>query len=295
MSRKVALFLATLVSLIYGLTFTIAKDVMPVYIDAFGFILLRVLGATVLFWLVGLKIGNEKIEPTDFKLIILCSIFGVALNMLTFFEGLKHTSPINGAVLMVTTPIIVLIFSALILREKVTFAKVLGLLLGLTGTILLIAYGKKGTAGSNESWGNFLVFVNAVSYSFYLILVKKLMDKYNAFSFVKWIYLFGFLWVLPFGYSDVVAVNWQTLPFEIWIKIGFVIVFSTFVTYMLNLVTMRRLSPTLVAVFIYLQPVFASIYALSLGKDTLNFVKILSALLIFIGVYLVTVYKKNTN
>jgi len=159
----------------------------------------------------------------------------------------------------------------------------------------LIAYGKKGTAGSNESWGNFLVFVNAVSYSFYLILVKKLMDKYNAFSFVKWIYLFGFLWVLPFGYSDVVAVNWQTLPFEIWIKIGFVIVFSTFVTYMLNLVTMRRLSPTLVAVFIYLQPVFASIYALSLGKDTLNFVKILSALLIFIGVYLVTVYKKNTN
>jgi drug/metabolite transporter (DMT)-like permease len=121
------------------------------------------------------------------------------------------------------------------------------------------------------------------------------MDKYYAFSFVKWIYLFGLLWVLPFGYSDVVSVNWQLIPFAIWLKIGFVVVFSTFVTYMLNLVTMRRLSPTLVAVFIYLQPVFASIYALSLGKDTLNFVKIVAALLIFIGVYLVTVYKKNAT
>jgi drug/metabolite transporter (DMT)-like permease len=196
---------------------------------------------------------------------------------------------------MVTTPLIVLVFSTLLLREKVTFAKVLGLILGLTGTILLIAYGKKSEAGTNEGWGNFLVFVNAVSYSFYLILVKKLMDKYNAFSFVKWIYLFGLLWVLPFGYSDVVSVNWQLIPFAIWLKIGFVVVFSTFVTYMLNLVTMRRLSPTLVAVFIYLQPVFASIYALSLGKDTLNFVKIVAALLIFIGVYLVTVYKKNAT
>ena len=140
----------------------------------------------------------------------------------------------------------------------------------------------------NASLGNLLVFVNAVSYGFYLILVKKLMDKYNAFSFVKWIYLFGFLMVIPFGWNEFQAVNWAEVPVAACLKIGFVVIFSTFLTYLLNLLSMRELKPTTVAVFIYLQPLFASIFAIGLGKDSLSWVKIGSAILIFAGVYLVT-------
>lgn len=286
--RNWALLAATLVSIIYGATFTIAKDVMPKYVEPFGFITMRVGGSMLLFWLVSFFGPKEKIAKEDFPRIVAAAFFGVALNMLTFFKGLSYTSPIMGAVLMVTTPMIVLILSAIIMKERMQKRKIFGILLGLTGTITLILYGKSMVNAPNATLGNLLVFINAVSYGFYLIIVKKLMDKYNAFTFVKWIYTFGFILVLPFGWNEFQAIEWAIVPTTIFWKIGFVVIFSTFLTYLLNLVSMRELKPTTVAVFIYLQPLFATIFAVSLGKDDLSLVKLLSAVLIFTGVYLVT-------
>jgi drug/metabolite transporter (DMT)-like permease len=286
--RNWALLAATLVSIIYGVTFTIAKDVMPKFVAPFGFITMRVGGSVILFWLISFFGPKEKIAKEDFPRIIAAAVFGVALNMLTFFKGLSYTSPIMGAVLMVTTPMIVLVLSAFIMKERMKKRKVFGLLLGLAGTITLILYGKSVVNAPNATLGNLLVFINAVSYGFYLILVKKLMDKYNAFTFVKWIYTFGFIMVLPFGWNEFHAIEWTTIPLDILWKIGFVVVFSTFLTYLLNLVSMRELKPTTVAVFIYLQPLFATVFAVGLGKDELSLIKLLSAVLIFTGVYLVT-------
>lgn len=291
--RAWALIAAMMVSLIYGVSFTVAKDVMPVYIKPYGFILLRVIGATILFWLISFFGPKEKIQLQDFPRIVAAAFFGVALNMLTFFKGLNFTTPISAAVIMVTTPIIVLILSAIIIREKIKLRKILGILLGLFGTGFLILYGKSIGNATNASLGNLLVFINAVSYAFYLIVVKKLMDKYNAFTFVKWIYTFGLLMVLPFGWNEYQEIQWATIPVNILLEIGFVVVFTTFFTYLLNLISMRELKPTTVAVFIYLQPLFATVFAMSLGKDDLTLVKILSAVLIFSGVYLVTI--KNSK
>lgn len=290
--RNLALVSALIVSIIYGVTFTMAKDVMPKYIDAYGFILLRVGGSVVLFWLAWLFAAKEKIAFSDFPRILSAAFFGVAFNMLTFFKGLSLTSPISASVIMVSTPMIVLVLSSLIIKEKLEKKKVLGIFLGLIGTAFLILYGKSSGNSSNGSLGNFLVFVNAVSYGFYLIIVKKLMDKYNAFTFVKWIYLFGFLMVLPFGWEQFAAVDWSIVPETVCYKVGFVIVFSTFVTYLLNLLSMKELKPTTIAVFIYLQPLFASVFAIGLGKDSLSWVKVVSAILIFGGVYLV-INKRN--
>jgi drug/metabolite transporter (DMT)-like permease len=192
---------------------------------------------------------------------------------------------------MVTTPILVLIFSAIIVKEKLQLKKVIGIVLGLSGATILILYGKKLATMPHAMLGNFLVFINAVSYAFYLIIVKKLMDKYNAFTFVKWIYTVGFFMVLPFGWSEIEQVVWNSIPTDIYYKIGFVVLFSTFFTYLLNLLSMRQLSPTTVAVFMYLQPLFATIFAISMGKDSLDAVKIGSALLVFLGVYLVVIKK----
>ena len=291
--RNLALVGATIVSIIYGVTFTIAKDVMPLYIDAYGFILLRVGGSVLLFWLVWLFMPKEKIAPNDFPRIIAAAFFGVALNMLTFFKGLSLTSPISAAVIMVSTPMIVLTLSALIMKERMQKRMVFGIILGLIGTAFLILYGKSVGSATNAGLGNFLVLVNAISYGFYLIIVKKLMDKYSAFTFVKWIYLFGFIMVLPFGWSQFQTVNWASVPIDICWKIGFVVVLSTFLTYLLNLLSMKELKPTTVAVFIYLQPLFATVFAVSLGKDELSLVKIGSAVLIFVGVYLVTIKKSE--
>lgn len=292
--RTIALIGATIVSIIYGLTFTIAKDVMPNYVDAYGFIIMRVGGATILFWLVWLfsrkskEIRKEQIDSKDYLRIIAAAFFGVALNMLSFFKGLSLTSPISASVLMVSTPIIVLILSAIILKERMRKRMIFGIVLGLIGTAFLILYGKSSENATNPTLGNFLVFINAASYGLYLVIVKKLMQKYNPFNFAKWIYLIGFIMVLPFGWSQFQVVDWTSMPMDIYWKIGFVVVFSTFGTYMLNLLSMRELKPTTVAVFVYLQPVFATIFAISLGKDELTLVKIISAILIFTGVYLVT-------
>ena len=286
--RTWALFAATLVSIIYGVTFTIAKDVMPKYVEPFGFITMRVGGSVLLFWLVSFFGPKEKIALEDYPRIAAAALFGVALNMLSFFKGLSLTSPISASVLMVSTPIIVLVLSAIILKERMQKRMIFGIILGLIGTAFLILYGKSSGNASNPTLGNFLVFVNATSYGLYLVIVKKLMQKYNPFNFAKWIYLIGFIMVLPFGWSQFQVVDWTSMPMDMYWKIGFVVVFSTFGTYMLNLLSMRELKPTTVAVFVYLQPFFATVFAISLGKDELTLVKIISAILIFTGVYLVT-------
>ncbi len=292
MTRNLALLLAAITAVIYGVSFTIAKEVMPLYVKPFGFILLRVAGAAILFWIAGFFLKKEKIELKDFGRIAVAAFFGVALNMLTFFKGLSMTTPISAAVMMVTTPILVLTFASIFLNEKVTTKKIAGITIGLIGAIFLIAYGKNIGGGNNELLGNLLVFINAASFAMYLIIVKKLTQKYHPLSFAKWIYLFGFIMVIPFGLSELKAVDFATLPQSIYLKIGFIVIFTTFVTYLFNLLAIKKLKPTTVSIFIYLQPVIATIYALAVKSDTINNVKISATLLIFVGVYLVTCKSK---
>ncbi|HIP48355.1 MAG TPA: DMT family transporter [Lutibacter sp.] len=287
--RVVAFILAFTASVIYGISFTIAKEVMPLYIKPYGFIFMRVSGATILFWLISFTIPKVKIERVDYFKILLSAIFGVALNMLTFFKGLSLTTPINGAVIMTTTPIIVLFFSFLIIRERITIRKTTGILLGMIGTIVLLTYGPKAvTNAPNIQLGNLLVFINAASYGLYLIISKPLLEKYHPFHLIKWIYLLGFIMVLPFGLKEVIEVNWVNLPTQAYYRIGFIVFFTTFITYLFNLLALRRVKATTLSVFLYLQPLVASIYAIFVGSDSLNTTKIGAAGLIFFGVYLVS-------
>lgn len=296
MSKRIlALIGATFVALIYGATFIFAKDVMPTYIKPYGFILIRAIGGVSLFWLLTFFGPKEKVALNDFPRIIGAALFGVALNQLTFFKGLSMTSPISASVIMVTAPILVLILSTILIKEKIEIKKVIGIIIGLTGTSILILYGKDIENSPNAGYGNFLVFINAASYAVYLILIKKLITKYHAFTFIKWIYTFGFLFVLPFGYQELAEVNWASIPANIYYNIGFVVLFTTFFAYLINLMAMKELKPTTLSVFIYLQPLFAAIISIVLQKDELNFVKVISAVLIFVGVYLVTHKKAVSN
>ncbi|MDO6744323.1 DMT family transporter [Tenacibaculum soleae] len=287
--RTLALIATSIATLIYGVTFTVAKEVMPMYIKPFGFILLRVGGAAIVFWILGLFVKAASIEKADYKKIIIAAFFGVGLNMLTFFKGLSYTTPISASVIMVTAPILVLIFASILLKEKLILRKIIGIVIGLIGAIVLIIYGSSSTTNAeNVMLGNLLVFVNAASYAMYLVQVKKLIAKYNPIVFVKWLYSFGFLFVVPFGFSELVEVQWHLMPTSIYLKAAFVVLFTTCITYLFNLFALSRLKPTTVSVFIYLQPVIASIYALFVGSDSLNTIKIAATLLIFLGVFLVT-------
>ena len=289
--KKLAIIAGLSVALLYGLTFSYAKDVMNGFIKPYGFILIRVIGAAMLFWLISIFGPKEKIAKADYKYIVLCAFFGLAFNMLTFFKGLSYTTPIPASVLMVTTPMLVLLLSVIFFKEHIRLFKIFGIIIGLIGTVILILYGKSPVSqqASNPTLGNVLVFINAASYSMYMILVKRLIDKYHALTFIKWMYLVAIIMIFPFGISDVLSVDWQSIPTTISYKVLYVIIGSTFMTYLLNLFAIKELKPTTASAFIYLQPFFATSIALFLGNDSLSKEKLIAAVLIFIGVYLVNI------
>lgn len=292
-NRWLALLAVFIVQLIYGLNYTFANDVIDGgYIKPYGFILLRITGAVILFWLFSLVTPNEKIERKDFLTLFVASIFGIAINMLMFFKGFQYTTPIHASVIMVITPIIVLILSSIFLKERMTSAKVLGIVLGFSGAVVLSVYGKSANSGDNILLGNLLVFINATSFSIYLIMIKKLTAKYHPFTFVKWLFLFGFILVLPFGYSELMEVNWSQFNTYIIFCVLFVIVCSTFLNYLLNPIGLRHLKASTVGSFIYLQPFVAVTFAIIMKSDTFDWIKLLSSILIFSGVYLVTLRPK---
>ncbi len=292
--RQKGILFAFLASLIYGVTFTIAKDVMKVHIPSYAFTLMRVSGAMVIFWLVSLFLPKEKVVKKDYIRFFIAAMFGIAINMMSFLTGLSYTSPISASVLMITAPIFVMVFSFIFLKNPINRYKILGVLLGMAGAAFLILYGKTGhLSGSNPRLGNILVALNAVSYALYLILAKPILEKYNPVTFAKWLYTFGFILILPFSIREFLQLHWEVIPLSIHLKIGFVVLFSTVLTYLFNLIALKALRPTTMSVFIYLQPLIASIFAIFVGADTLSWVKIISAGLIILGVYLVNLSVKK--
>jgi drug/metabolite transporter (DMT)-like permease len=289
MNLKVHLALLV-VTIIYALVFVIAKDVMPLYVRPYGLIFLRVSMAAVLLWVFHTLYVREKVERKDAGLFLLCAVFGVATNMLLFFKGLAITTPINGAVIMVTTPILVTLLSLLVLKEKFKVYHWIGIALGFLGAFILMS-GFSFTLQNSTAWGDFYVFVNAVSYSVYLVIAKPLVDKYHPVTILKWIFLIGAVFVLPFSWQDMQEVKWQSIPYEIVLEILFLGIFATFVTYLLNGWAMQKANPALVGFYIYLQPVFTTFIAILRQKDTLTATKVLAAVLIFVGVYLVNMNK----
>lgn len=272
-------------NLIYAINYGFAKDVMNGgYVSPFAFILLRVVGANILFWITSL-FYYEKISKADIKRFLLCGFFGVTANQLMFFKGLELTSTIHASIIMVTSPIIVSVLSMFILKEKLKLLKVVGIIIGLVGAVTIIME-NPSTALNGGVKGDILIFLNATSYGLYLILVKPLMSKYSPITVLKWIFTFGLIGVIPFGFLEIQLINWE-MSSEIVLKIGFVILFTTYFCYLLNIYGVKHVSPTVVSTYIYLQPLLASFIAVLSGKEELETKGIICSILIFVGVYFV--------
>lgn len=293
-SRTLAILAATGAGTIYGINHTVAKGVMPTYIEPYGFILLRVSGAAVLFWLISFFGPREKIATSDWPRILGCSVFGMVINMLMFFKGLSLSTPINSSVIVTLSPIIVLLLAAVLINERITILKIIGIITGLAGALTLVLFSNPETENApNIPLGNLLFMVNAGSYGLYLILVKPLTAKYHPFTLMKWLFTIAVFINLPITIGEFTAVEWQSLPFEAIWKMAFVVLGTTFTTYLLNVYALKQLSASTISAFIYLQPLIAIIYAIATGADSLNATKVVAGLLVFTGVYMVT--KKKTE
>lgn len=282
-----------LVALIYGSNYSIAKEVMPAYVGPFGLIVIRVVSAALFFGTLARFVTKEKIVGWQDNLrVILCGITGVAVNQLCFFAGLNLTAPINAALLMVIVPVVVLLFSAMLLKERVSKRKVSGIFIACIGALLLI-YSSSSEATTGNIWGDLLIILNATSFGMYLVLVKPLMQKYKAITIVSRIFTVGAFIVVPFGYKQLLSPDYSAFPTSIWLAIVFMVVAVTIVAYLLNTWALRFANPSLVGAYIYLQPVMAILVAIVLGADVFTFQKAAYALMIFTGVYLVSRTKQQ--
>ena len=296
MNEQIKAHLALLgANLFYGAGFTVAKIVMPSLIQPKGFILIRVAVVTILFWLsyFGGKNFRTKIDRKDWRTLILCAIFGVATNQLLFFQGLNLTSPIHASLMMLSTPILVSLFAVYALHEKLSVNKIIGLILGVSGAVILVLLGGKDKVATNALLGDVFVLMNATSYAIYLVIAKPLMTKYRPIIVIRWIFLLGLLVVFPFGIREFTEINWHMFSFKEYTAVAFIVICCTFFTYLWNIYALRILSPATAGAYIYLQPVFAALIAVFFYFEHLSWTKVIASIFIFAGVYFVS--KRKTT
>ena len=280
--------------MLYGASHILAKGVMPYYLTPSVFILFRVFGATILFWLILSFSRNFKIERKDWIRLVACGIFGVAVNQLFFFHGLNLSSSVNSGIIMAFNPIMVVVLSGFALKEKITPIRLTGILIGAAGAILLTLTGEKTV--SETSLGDLYLLINSFSYAIYLVLAKPLMKKYSPLLVITWVFTlgFGFLFLYPPVLTEFSTTNFNSIPYDIWVKVAYVVVGVTFLTYLLTMFGLKHLSPSISSSYIYIQPImvigFAYLFLyIGIADDYTSSItpqKIIFMLLIFIGVYL---------
>ena len=288
-------------NLIYGANYLIAKGIMPHKIGPSAFILIRVFAGGLLFWFVKQFI-REKIDKKDIFRLAACGFLGVAANQLFFFHGLNLTSPIDASIIITSIPVMVMIFSFFITKERITANKLLGLFIGGIGAVFLVWYGKSAE-GTSSLLGNLFVFLNTCAYALYLIFVKPLMKKYKPITVISWVFLFGIVYVLPIGIKDFLSTDFSSFDINTYLSIGYVVLFTTFLAYLFNIYALNYVSPTITSSYTYVQPVVsfimvslvAYLYVESEYSEDINSLKILSCILVVIGVYLISKPAKNRN
>lgn len=282
----------TLVSLLYGINYSVLKTFIPEFIGPFGFIVYRVSIAAAIFWIFFATIRERVDWKADGWRLLLCALTGIAVNQLLFYKGISLTSAVNGSIIMTLTPILVLIWASILIGEKITRQKVIGILIGLIGAIIII-YQPNSNLSSGDWRGDILVFLNGSSYACYLVIVKPLMKKYKPMTVVTWIFTLGTLLVIPVGIGEATSVDIFNMPMKVYLGAIYAIIGVTVIVYFLNVWTLIRVDSSVVGAFIYLQPVFATLTAILFFREVFLVKHLVASAFVFVGVWMVT--KKSSK
>ncbi|MCX6284762.1 MAG: EamA family transporter [Bacteroidetes bacterium] len=272
---------------IWGLNYTISKYLLTGIFTPLQLIFLRLLGGMICFYIFQKLFVHEKVARKDLIMLAFLGIIGFGLNQTLFYAGLAFTSPVDASILHVINPILVLIFSSLLIGEKVTFRKTGGILLGSSGALLLIFYSSGVSFSGNHALGNLMIILNMLCYALYLVLIKQLTGKYKTATILKWVSLFGFIFIIPFSIKPALQIHYSAISLNTWLWVLYVILMNTFMAYFLVNYALERVMPSVVSYYTYLQPFIAAAASVTVGSGTITWTKILAASLIFSGVALV--------
>lgn len=295
MTRNAKAHIAVLgANFIFGANYAVVKYITPSLIHPFALNVVRVLVSLSMFWFLFLfKPGKKRIAKKHIPRFIICALTGVVINQIFFIKGLSLTTPIHSSLLSLATPIFITIIAAWLLKEGLSVMKVTGLALGIGGAALLVLM--KDTThggGSNLLLGDLMVLINAVSYAFYLVLVRPLMAAYGGIQVLRWVFTIGAVVILPVGMHEFITTDWTAFALSHWLALGFIAIGATFVAYLWNVYGISVIGASATGAYIYTQPVFAALIAIAFAGEHFSVVKMSSAVLIFTGVYL-TNFKKH--
>jgi drug/metabolite transporter (DMT)-like permease len=288
----IALFVA---NIFFGLNNPLTRSLMPDIIHPYVITILRIGGGMVLFWLASLFLEREKVPVKDLVKLFFAALFSITINMLAFFSGLSMTSPIDASIVVTLLPIVSMILAAFINKEPITFLKAVGVIVGASGALLLVFSSHGSQIGSGSFVGNLIVLAAVISFALYLTLFRELISKYKAVTVMKWMFLFATIQSYPFCHQELVNADFSAYNTEVLLKIAYIVIIATFVSYLLVAIGQKVLRPTTLSMYNYLQPIVASFVAVFMMMDTFGYDKILSAVLVFAGVYIVTQSKSRAQ
>jgi drug/metabolite transporter (DMT)-like permease len=276
---------------IFGFNIIVCKDLTSGgLIPPLGIFTLRSLVAGGLFWLVSLFMPQEKVERKDYIRIFAASMLGFLTCQITFLVGIPHITPMDCSVLTAMAPIYTMAVAAIAIKEPITFKKSLGVVISFAGIIYLIVSRVSTPGGVAEStpFGIFMIILNSLSFSMYLGIFKPLIAKYSAVTFMKWIFLFSAVVATPLSLKGLINVDWSGIPSKQYAELAYLIVCATFVTYFLIPLAQKRIRPTLISMYSYVQPIIAIAVSIAIGMDTLTWQKALATALVFAGLIIVS-------
>ena len=282
---------------IFGLNIIVCKDLTAgQLISPLTIFCLRSVGAGALFWFISLFAPKEKVEGRDYIKIFAASMLGFFVCQITFLVGIPHITPMDCSVLAAISPIYTMIIAAIVLKEPITLQKAGGVIISFAGIIYLILSRTSAEGAAETSlFGIFMIILNSLSFSLYLGIFKPLIGKYSVITFMKWIFLFAFAVSVPFSAGELVSLNWSAIPATQLAELAYLILCATFVTYFLIPVGQKRIRPTLVSMYSYVQPIIAIVISISIGMDMLTWQKVLAAIMVFGGVVVVSYSKSRVE
>lgn len=285
-----------LANIIFGVNNPVARMLMPEVLDPMVLTFFRFSGGMVLFWVASLFVKQEHVPAKDVLLLFFASVLGLSLNQLPFFFGLSMTSSIDASIVVTMLPIVTMLLAAVFIREPITQMKAVGVLVGASGALIIVFSSHSTTQSVNGNMaGNLIVFLAVISFSLYLTLFKNLISKYQPVTVMKWMFLFATITGLPFCYGPLVEMNAAALSAGEWMSVGFVVLFATFLGYLLLPIGQKTLRPTTLSMYNYVQPIVASLVAIFMGVDRFGYQQALAAVLVFSGVYVVTQSKSRAQ
>lgn len=274
---------------IFGINIIVCKDLTGSgLISPLALFTLRSIGAGLLFGIISLFIPRKRVVLKDHLQILAASILGFFLTQMTFLIAIPHITPLDCSIISALSPIITMFIAAIVLHEPITWQKGGGVALSFAGVVFLII----NSAGNSSvtqttTTGLLLMIVNCICFSLYLGIFKPVIARYSVVTFMKWIFLYSTIIALPFSAHEVITIDYTALPSNIVAELSFLIVCSTFITYFLIPVGQKRIRPTLVSMYSYVQPIIATTISIAIGMDTLGWQKVVAALTVFAGVVIV--------